>query len=164
MTQHHLWNKAKSVKIQTSSEIAEGFSLGFDKKIPEAVKNALIDFVYWAEDSFSFPVTLWVDFKYNHYLMDQAGNRVGYRFYWADFKNYPHFDDPDDIPVIELPVRMEHSAIEEILFSFIEAISLYYAWLTNTITKDYQPDAAEVAEILYDYLNETNREVDYGNL
>ena len=110
------------------------------------------------------PVTLWVDFKYNHYLVDKTGKRVGYKFYWADWNPYPVIENPDDIPVIELPVRMEHSSIEEILFSFIRAISLYYTWLTGTITKDTQPNADKAAEILYTYLNETNREVDHGNL
>ena len=120
-------------------------------------------FVYWAEDHFSFPVTLWVDFRYNHYLLDKTGKRVGYKFYRADWKPYPVMENPDDIPVIELPVRMEHSAVDEILFSFIEAISHYFAWLTNSLSEDFQPDETQTAEILYTYLNETNQEVPYGN-
>lgn len=164
MKNDHLWNKAKHIKIHTSDEIAEGFSIGFDPKIPEVTKDALMDFVYWVEDHYPLPVTLWVDFKYNHYLVDKSGHRVGYKFYWADFKNYPNFDNPDDIPVIELPVRREHASMEEILFSFIEAISLYYAWLTGTIAKDFQPNEEETAEILYTYLNEKNQEEDYGDL
>lgn len=76
-----------------------------------------------------------------------------YRFYWADFAEYPVFDNPDDIPVIELPVRMEHWTLEEILTSFIEAISQYYTWLMNGSVKDYIGDETEVDEVLQAYLN-----------
>jgi hypothetical protein len=93
-----------------------------------------------------------VDFKYNHYLLSRKGERVGYRFYWADFKSFPRFDNEADIPVIELPVRMEHWTMEEILLSFICGISQYYAWLTNTITDTYEPDEAEAEEVLEAYL------------
>jgi hypothetical protein len=129
------------------------FDVGFDDKIPEETKDALMKFVYWVEDNFYLPVTLWVDFKYNHYLINRDGKRVGYRFYWVDFAEYPVFDNPDDIPVIELPVRMEHWTLEEILTSFIEAISQYYTWLMNGSVKDYIGDETEVDEVLQAYLN-----------
>lgn len=153
MRDNHLWKRAKEVKIQTSSDIVGNFDVGFDDKIPEETKDALMKFVYWVEDHFYLPITLWVDFKYNHYLIDRAGRRVGYLFYWADFVSYPVFDNADDIPVIELPVRMEHWTLEEILTSFIEAISQYFAWLTNTITDDTEPDEREVEEVLQAYLS-----------
>ena len=154
MQENHLWNRAKEVQIRTSADIVGNFDIGFDSKIPEQTKDALMQFVYWVEDHFSLPVTLWVDFKYNHYLIDQTGKRVGYRFYWADFAEYPVFHNPDDIPVIELPVRTEHCTIEEILTSFIEAISLYYAWLTNSLTAYSKPDDGEVETVLQAYLRE----------
>ena len=76
----HMWEQAKEVKIQTGEEIVGNFSLGFDKKISEEVKNAMIDFVYWVEDHYPVPVTLWLDFKYNHYLVTGKKQRVGYKF------------------------------------------------------------------------------------
>ena len=155
MRDNHLWNRAKQVQIQTSSDIVGNFDVGFDDKIPEETKDALMKFVYWVEDNFYLPVTLWVDFKYNHYLIDRTGKRVGYRFYWADFASFPVFDNADDIPVIELAVRTEHWTIEEILTSFIEAITQYYAWLTNTITDDTEPDEREVEEVLQAYLSDS---------
>lgn len=154
MRENHLWNRAKEVQIRTTPEIVGNFDIGFDSKIPEETKDALMRFVYWVEDNFYLPVTLWVDFKYNHYLIDRKGKRVGYRFYWANFASYPVFENPDDIPVIELPVRIEHSTMEEILTSFIEAISLYYAWLTHTLTDDTEPDECEVEEVLQAYLRD----------
>lgn len=148
----HLWEEAKTVKIQTRPQIVGNFSLGFDAKIPEETKNILTDFVYWVEDNYPVPVTLWVDFKYNHYLMSRKKKRVGYRFYWVDFATYPVFEKEEDIPVIELPVRTEIWTIEEILASFIEAISCYFAWLTNQMVEGYQPDLDQVEEILQKYL------------
>ena len=153
MNENHLWNRAKKVNIRTSADIVGNFDIGYDSEIPEATKDALMKFVYWVEDNFYLPVTLWVDFKYNHYLINRNGKRVGYRFYWADFKTYPVFDNPDDIPVIELPVRTEHWTMEEILTSFIEAISQYFAWLTNTLTDDLSLNEVEVEEVLQAYLN-----------
>ena len=152
MKGEHLWNRAKEIRIQTGGEITGGFDVGFDSKIPETTKDALMDFVYWVEDHFALPVTLWVDFKYNHYLIDTSGKRVGYRFYWAEFKAYPTFTDPDDIPVIELPVRTERWCMEDILRSFIEAISLYYIWLGNGISDTSAPDAEMVEQVLQAYL------------
>ena len=154
MLENTLWHKASQTKILTAPHIITGFDIGFDSKIPEEAKDALMHFVYWVEDHFHLPVTLWVDFKYNHYLIGKNGQRVGYRFYWADFANYPVFDNPDDIPVIELAARTGHSTIEEILRSFTEAISLYYTWLTNAITNDSTPDRREVEKILEAYLSE----------
>ena len=155
MKENHLWNRAKQVKLQTSSEIVGGFDIGFDNKIPEETKDALMKFVYWVEDHFSLPITLWVDFKYNHYLVTRNKKRVGYKFYWVDFSNYPVFENPDDIPVIELPVRTERWTMTEILTSFIEAISEYYAWLLNTNTDAYVPDEDEVEQVLQAYLNDS---------
>ena len=154
MKENHLWNRAKGLQIQTSPEIVGNFDIGLDSKIPEEIKDALMHFVYWVEDNFHLPVTLWVDFKYNHYLIDQKGKRVGYRFWWANFAPYPLFDNPDDIPVIELPVRTEHCTMEDILTSFIEAISLYFVWLTNTLTDETTPDENEVEEVLQAYLRD----------
>jgi hypothetical protein len=157
MRENHLWNRIKEVQIQTSSDIVGNFDIGFDNKIPEETKDVLMQFVYWVEDNFSLPVTLWVDFKYNHYLIDRNGKRVGYRFYWADFTSYPVFNNPDDIPVIELPVRMERRTVEEILTSFIEAITQYFTWLMNAITDDTKPDETEVEEVLQAYLNDCSK-------
>ena len=157
MRKDHLWNKAKTIKIQTGPDIVGEFSIGFDSKIPESTKDALIDFVCWAEAHFQFPVTLWVDFKYNHYLISRSGKRVGYKFYWADFENYPVFDNPDDIPVIELPVRTEHYTMEEILISFIEGICLYYTWLSNEAVSDYSPRIEETEEVLQAYLDQKKK-------
>jgi hypothetical protein len=152
MKEDHLWNKAKKVCIRTGPEIVGGFDVGFEKNIPEETKDALMDFVYWVEDHFALPVTLWVDFKYNHYLLDQNKTHVGYRFYWADFAEYPRFENPDDIPVIELPVRTEYWIIEEILISFIEAISQYYFWLTDTLEENCQMPDEDVEAVWQAYL------------
>ena len=153
MRKNHLWNRAKDVKIQTTPDIVGNFSIGFDSKISEETKDVLMRFVYWVEDNFNLPITLWVDFKYRHYLI-RDGKRVGYKFYWADFKSYPVFDNPDDIPVIELPVRTGHRTNEEILKSFIKGITQYYMWLIGFEITDANED--EVDEVLQAYLQEND--------
>ena len=148
MTDNHLWNRAQNLEIQTGPEIVGGFSLGFDDRIPEETREKLIRFVYWVEDHFSIPVTLWVDFKYNHYLLDRSGRRAGCRFWWAEWDSCPVMEKEADIPVIELPVRTEHRAMNEILGSFAEAISLYYVWLSGGNPDEHEPDREELDAVL----------------
>jgi hypothetical protein len=149
----NLWDNANALSIQVGAEITGGFDVGFDDAIPEDTREALIQFIYWVEDHYNLPVTLWVDFKYRHYLVTRDKRRVGYKFYWADFHTFPLFENADDIPVIELPVRMEYWTLEEILRSFVQAITMYFAWLSNTAMEGFEPDETLVDEILKTYLN-----------
>ena len=152
MRENHLWNCARGIQIQTSDEIIPGFDVGFDQRICDETKDILMRFAYWVEDHFAMPVTLWVDVKYNHYLRDESGKRVGYKFYWVDFADYPVFTSWDDIPVVELPARMEHQSEESILMAFIEAISMYFIWLRQGDPRAEKPDREEMAEVLHAYL------------
>ena len=154
MQDNHLWKRAEALEIRVGPEITGGFDVGFDEGIPEETKDFLMHFLYWVEDRFSMPVTLWIDMKYKHYLLDPQGKRVRCRFYWAEFQNYPVFENPDDIPVIELPVRVERASREEILRALIEGISRYYTWLFNHISRDWTPDPAETEAVLQAYLQD----------
>lgn len=151
MAINELWESAKTLPIQTGMEIVGGFDVGFDDRIPEQTKNALMDFIYWVEDHYHLPVTLWVDFKYCHYLVDQRKKRVGYKFYWVDFVTYPIFENFDDLPVIELPVRTEKYTMDEILASFIEAITHYFAWLSKLDMGSFKADEELTENILRAY-------------
>lgn len=152
MTANSVWKKAQTVELQVSENILPEFNIGFDKRIPKDVEKELRSFVNWFESNYRIPITLWVDFEYNHYLIRRDGKRVGYIFYWADFSTYPIFNNKEDIPQIRIPVRTEHSSIEEILTSFIEAINDYYAWICNEICEEYKSDKNDVEEILQVYL------------
>ncbi|MBE6870794.1 MAG: hypothetical protein E7491_02485 [Ruminococcaceae bacterium] len=153
MNKTNLWVKAKDVKIQLTSEIEPGFDIGFDKNIPTETQEELRIFVNWVENNFSIPVTLWVDFEYRHYLIRRDGKRVGFLFYWSDFSSYPAFTDKNDIPEIRLPVRTEKSTVEEILYSFIQAITLYFAWICNELDDGFEPEDNDVEDILQQYMN-----------
>ena len=155
----NIWEKAQTVQLKVSDNIQPGFSIGFDKQIEPETKAELRAFVSWVESKYRQPVTLWVDFEYRHYLISRDSRRVGYLFYWSDFTDYPIVADPDDIPIIRLPVRKEHSSIKEILGSFIEAISYYYAWICNEI-QDYQQIYDDVDMILQDYLEHRRSHAD----
>lgn len=150
--QNSVWLKAQTVQLQVSEKILPEFDIGFDKRIPKNLEQELRSFVNWVESNYRIPITLWVDFEYNHYLISRDGKRVGYLFYWSDFSNYPIFNNAEEIPEIRLPVRTEHSTIEEILTSFIEAISNYYAWVCNEISENYEMDENEIEEVLQSYL------------
>ena len=151
MRDSNLWLRAKSIHIQTPADIVPGFNIGFDNKIPEETQNELRKFVKWVEDNFNIPIALWVDFEHKHYLLRNDGKRVGYLFYWADFPTYPVFSNKEDIPEIRLPVRTEYSTMDEILGSFIEAITDYFAWICNEISDGYEIDEKDVEEVLQAY-------------
>ena len=152
MTANSVWKKAQTVELQVSENILPEFNIGFDKRITKEVEKELRSFVNWFESNYRIPITLWVDFEYNHYLIRRDGKRVGYIFYWADFSTYPIFNNKEDIPQIRIPVRTEHSSIVEILTSFIEAIDDYYAWICNEICEEYKSDKNDIEEILQAYL------------
>ena len=145
------WETASVLPIQTGNEITGGFTVGFDRQIPEEMKDALMHFAYWVDDRYSLPVTLWVDFKHRHYLRGIDGKRASYRFYWAEFATYPVFDNYDDIPVIELAIRTENRTMDEILKALIDAISCYFAWLSRLDMGCYKPDPVLTEQILREY-------------
>lgn len=152
MNSKNIWYKAKKITIQTTDDIKGGFDIGFDNEVSEETKVELKNFVSWVEKNFSIPIILWVDFEYKHYLKDSKGKQVGYLFYWSDFNTYPVFENSADIPQIRLPVRTEYSTIEEMLTSFIEGITCYFAWICNEISEDYIPNESDVEAILQEYL------------
>ena len=151
MEKNNLWEQAKLLDIQTGEDIVGGFSVGFDKAVDEQTKDALMRFAYWVEDHYALPVTLWVDCKYRHYLVNNNKPRVGYRFYWVDFDTYPVFEREEDIPVIELAVRTDKRSIEDVLRSFAEAITLYYTWLAGQMREGVTPDQNLAQSILQEY-------------
>lgn len=157
MDNNHLWNKAKNVKIEKTEEIKQGFNIGIDEKIAEETKTELRNFIFWVEENFNIPITLWVDFEYKHYLKKRNGERAGFLFYWSDFSIYPVFNNKNEIPEIRLPVRTEKSTIDEILCSFIEAISCYFAWILNIINDDFSVNDEDVDEVLKEYKRSLNK-------
>lgn len=153
MLENTLWHKASQIEIYTAPNIVGGFDIGFDERIPESTRAEMRAFVSWVEEHFNLPVTVWVDFEYKHYLLDHNKRRAGYLFYWNDFHTYPVFENEEEIPIIRLPVRTERSTIEEVLRSFIKAISCYYDWISNNISDDFSDNENEVEEILQTYLS-----------
>jgi inorganic pyrophosphatase len=152
MRTDNLWVRAKKAPIQTTEEIRTGFDIGFDERSPQDTQKELRAFVDWVEANFLIPITLWVDFEYKHYLVKKDGERVGFLFYWADYDSYPVFRNKEDIPQIRLPVRTEHSTIEEILGSFVEAITDYFAWICNEMEEGFVQNQNDVEEVLQAYL------------
>lgn len=155
MFENSVWKKAQTVNLRVSEGILPELDIGFDKRIPKDVEAALRSFVTWLESHYRFPITLWVDFEYKHYLVSRKGERVGYLFYWADFSSYPVFDNKEDIPLIRLPVRTEHSTMKEILTSFLQAVTDYYAWICNEMHEEYvanEKDVEEIERVLETYI------------
>lgn len=146
-----IWNQIKDINIVLSSNLKNEFTCKFDSKVPEEMKAKLLQFVGWVEKTYGLKTPVYVQFEQKNYVLTEDRERVGYLFYWADFDNYPKFDDEEDIPVIVLPVKDEQWTYEEIIGSFVEALTDYYAWCLNII-EDYELDEEEVEEIAESYL------------
>lgn len=146
-----IWNQIKDLNIVLSSNLKNEFTCKFDSKVPEEMKAKLLQFVGWVEKTYGLKTPVYVQFEQKNYVLTEDRERVGYLFYWADFDNYPNFDDEEDIPVIVLPVKDEQWTYEEIIGSFVEALTDYYAWCLNII-EDYELDEEEVEEIAESYL------------
>ena len=144
------WEEARNLRIQTGVQIVGGFDVDFHGNIPEETKDELMRFVYWVEDHFHLPVTLWVDFQYKHYFVHD-GKRVAYRFYWVDYPAITTFKNFDDIPVIELPVLCRH---DDLLRAFAQAITHYFAWLCGENMHTFKPDRQLAEKILQAYHND----------
>ena len=149
---HDLWETAKSITVQTGEEIVGGFDVGFDDDIAEEIKEILMQFAYWVEDHYNMPITLWVDVKHRHYLLDPQKGRAGYRFYWVDYESLSVFDNFDDIPVIELAARCEKQSVNDLLSSFAAAITCYFAWLSGLDMHTFEPSRDLTEKILQSYL------------
>ena len=65
----NLWEEAKKISVRTGADITGGFNIGFQKGVPEETKDELMAFVYWVEDRYQLPITLWADFQYKHYMI-----------------------------------------------------------------------------------------------
>ncbi len=145
-----IWTEAAHLNIRTAPHIQPGFSYGFDDAVPTGIRKELLAFMAWVEANFAMPVTLWVDFEYKHYLLSRERKRVGYLFSWVDFDTWPEFADEDAAPMIRLPVRDDRWTATEILASFIEGITDYFAWMCRA---ELSADEKErtVEEILYAY-------------
>ena len=74
----NLWEEARQVSVQTGADIVGGFDVGFHPDVPEETKDALMQFVYWVEDNYALPVTLWVDFQQKHYLMQNKKRKASF--------------------------------------------------------------------------------------
>ena len=150
MMEQTIWTAAAHLNIRTAPHIQPGFSYGFDDAVPTEIRKELLGFINWVEANFAMPVPLWVDFEYKHYLISRAGKRVGYLFHWPDVDTCSVFDDEDATPMIRLPVRDDRWTITEILASFIEGITDYFAWLCR---RELSADEKEctIEDILYAY-------------
>lgn len=121
---------------------------GFDKEIPEEYRERFRDFFAWTEATFVFPVTLWIDLKHRHYLVNRERQRMGYIIYFKPDARLAELTDEDDMPVADVPVRREKWRFDEILYSLIECITEYYLWLLDRQDEDINDHADDTEEIL----------------
>ncbi len=152
MKETNIWIRSRNAAIKSIGLVKPEMDIGFDSRVPKEVQDELLAFVGWVEKNFNIPITIWVDFEYKHYLVKKDGQRVGYIFYWTEFSDYPNFGEKDCIPEIRLPVRTEYWTIEEVLISFIEALTNYFAWICDELTPDFLVDEDSAEEVLCEYL------------
>ena len=144
----NLWALVKNRDWPVVPGVRREIDFGFDREIGEEYRERFRDFIAWAEAHFVFPVTLWIDFRYRHYLVNREHRRMGYIIYFKPDVRPEMLTDEDDMPVADVPVRREHWLFDEILYSLIECITEYYLWLLNLQAESVNDHADDVLEIL----------------
>lgn len=155
----NIWHQVKTKDWPAHPGMRREIDFGFDREIPEDDRERFRTFVAWAEEHFVFPVTLWIDFKYRHYLLNRSKQRMGYLLYTARDVNPQDVTDMDDIPVAEIPVRREQWRFRGIMYSLIECITDYYLWLLghgDDDVNDYAKDVEEILTLYQEHLGESD--------
>ena len=146
-----IWNQVKNKQILNCNlKMKNQFITYFDKKINEELKTKLLNFITWIENSYGLQCPVYIDFEYKNHLYTRERKRVGYLFYWDDFKDYPNITNNEELPVIILPVKNDYWTFEEIIGSLFEALTEYYKWCLNIDMKEI--DNKEIDAILDEYL------------
>lgn len=147
----NVWKKAKKVNINITFDCVYEFDFELDENINKIVKKELANFMDFIESTYPLKTPIIVSFYNRDKLIDQNGKKVGFIFYWSDFKNYPNIYTEDDLPIIELPVNNDKWSMDEIITSFIEALTMYWAWCLNIMSDEYITDNSVVDSILMEY-------------
>ena len=159
----NLWALVKNRDWPVVPGVRREIDFGFDREIGEEYRERFRDFIAWAEAHFVFPVTLWIDFRYRHYLVNREHRCMGYIIYFKPDVRPEMLTDEDDMPVADVPVRREHWLFDEILYSLIECITEYYLWLLDRQAESVNDHADDVLEILSLYKAYLGAPEDYWN-
>lgn len=149
----NIWEEAQQVNLNVSKSVKPGFDCWFDERVPLSTKREINSFLKWVQANYSIPVKLQVDFCYNHFLLQRNHKHAYYLFHYESINEYPNFNKQDKLPIIYLPVRTEHCNIEDIIYSFVRAITWYYAWICHKPLDDYEISDADVEEVFLKYLD-----------
>ena len=147
----NVWKEAKKVNINITFDCVCEFEFELDENINKIVKKELANFMDFIESTYPLKTPIIVSFYNRDKLIDRNGKKVGFIFYWSDFKNYPNIYTEDDLPIIELPVNNDKWSMDEIITSFIEALTMYWAWCLNIMSDEYITDNSLVDSILMEY-------------
>lgn len=147
----NVWKEAKKVNINITFDCVCEFKFELDENINKIVKKELANFMDFIESTYPLKTPIIVSFYNRDKLIDRNGKKVGFIFYWSDFKNYPNIYTEDDLPIIELPVNNDKWSMDEIITSFIEALTMYWAWCLNIMSDEYITDNSLVDSILMEY-------------
>lgn len=129
----NIWDQAKKVELNINQDISSGFDIVIKKGIHDELTQELVKFLGWVEENYQVPIMVLVDFVNNYYCLNQSKKRCGYLFYYEDFKDYPNFNNIEDLPYIILPCKgyNEKWSLKDIIGSLIDALTDYYVWLLN---------------------------------
>jgi len=144
----NVWQQVKMKDWPVHPGMRREIDFGFDREIPEEDRERYRTFFAWAEEHFVFPITLWIDLRYRHYLLSREKKHVGYNIYFNPDIPLQDVTDAADIPVADVPVRREKWYFDEIMYSLIECITEYHLCLLGRGDEDINDYAADTQEIL----------------
>ena len=148
-----IWEEIKNLKIKVDEDIIKGLDCKYDKTIDQEMVAELEKFNEFLLKNYQFPICLVIDYVDKYYIVTPENKRAGYAFCFDDVTTYPDFSNIQFYPYVKLPVKgyKEKWSLEEILCSYLDAITDYFAWLLGKADEDYY-DEEEIFEVLKKYL------------
>ena len=150
----NILEEAKFKNIELGKECEVGFDVYYDEDIPDSTRMELDNFLNFFEEKYPLKTKFFIDFLNEDYVLGEDDTEQGYLFNWINFENYPKFDNDEDAPVLKVPAKLGEWEMVDILWSLVQGLTNYYAWVCDKLDTDYALSDDEIEELLNDFYGE----------
>lgn len=150
----NILEEAKQKEIKLGKECEVGFDVYYDDDIPDNTRMELDNFLNFFEEKYPLKTKFFIDFLNEDYVLGEDDTEQGYLFNWINFEKYPEFNDDENAPVLKVPAKLGTWEMVDILWSLVQGLVNYYAWVCNKLDTDYYLSDDEIEEILNEFYGE----------
>ena len=147
-------DQTKYVNIELGKECEVGFDVYYEDDVPDNTRMVLDNFLNFFEEKYPLKTKFFIDFTNEDSVTGEDGSEQGYLFNWTNFSNYPKFEDDEEAPILTVPVKLGNWEITDILWSLVQGLVHYYAWICNRLDTDYSLTDKEIENIIVEFYGE----------